>query len=191
MYMFFKRLIDLLFSLLIVVILAPFFILIYFVVKADSKGDFFFCQERLGKGAKSFKLFKIRTMTDKYRLADREILKGDAEVTKVGDVLRRFKIDELPQILNILMGDMSFVGPRPCLPKQINEFNEDGFKRIQVRPGLTGMAQVNGNIFLTWEERWRYDGYYVTNCSFTLDCKIIFKTIGIVIFGEERYLKKP
>ena len=157
----------------------------------DSKGDFFFFQERLGKNGQIFKVFKIRTMTDKVRVADREILKGDSEVTRMGNVLRRLKIDELPQIINIFKGDMSFVGPRPCLPNQITEFNEDGKTRILVTPGLTGLAQTNGNIYLTWEERWKYDRYYVENLSFFLDIAIVFKTVLIVLLGEQKFLKKP
>lgn len=188
---FLKRFLDFIVSLIVILFFLPLFIIVYFLVKIDSKGDFFFFQDRLGKNGKIFKVYKIRTMTDKIRVADREILKGDAEVTRVGGVLRRLKIDELPQIINIFKGDMSFVGPRPCLPSQINEFNEDGKKRILVRPGLTGLAQVNGNIYLTWEERWKYDRKYVENLTMILDMQITLKTFAIVIFGEEKYLKKP
>ena len=188
---FIKRFLDFLISLLIILFLVPLFIILYILVKLDSKGDFFFFQERLGKNGQIFKVFKIRTMTDKVRVADREILKGDSEVTRMGNVLRRLKIDELPQIINIFKGDMSFVGPRPCLPNQITEFNEDGKTRILVTPGLTGLAQTNGNIYLTWEERWKYDRYYVENLSFFLDIAIVFKTVLIVLLGEQKFLKKP
>ena len=188
---FIKRFLDFLISLLIILFLVPLFIILYILVKLDSKGDFFFFQERLGKNGQIFKVFKIRTMTDKVRVADREILKGDSEVTRMGNVLRRLKIDELPQIINICKGDMSFVGPRPCLPNQITEFNEDGKTRILVTPGLTGLAQTNGNIYLTWEERWKYDRYYVENLSFFLDIAIVFKTVLIVLLGEQKFLKKP
>lgn len=188
---FIKRFFDFLISLLIILFLVPLFIVLYILVKMDSKGDFFFFQERLGKNGRIFKVFKIRTMTDKVRVADREILKGDAEVTRMGTILRRLKIDELPQVINIFKGDMSFVGPRPCLPNQITEFNEDGRTRVLVTPGLTGLAQTNGNIYLTWEERWKYDRYYVENLSFFLDIKIMFKTVLIVLLGEQKFLKKP
>ena len=188
---FIKRFLDFLISLLIILFLVPLFIVLYILVKLDSKGDFFFFQERLGKNGQIFKVFKIRTMTDKVRVADREILKGDSEVTRMGNVLRRLKIDELPQIINIFKGDMSFVGPRPCLPNQITEFNEDGKTRILVTPGLTGLAQTNGNIYLTWEERWKYDRFYVENLSFFLDIAIVFKTVLIVLLGEQKFLKKP
>lgn len=178
-------------SLVALIILLPLFAICYILIKIDSKGPFFFFQHRLGKGGKAFKVFKLRTMTDKVRKSDTEILKGNAEVTKVGYILRRLKIDELPQIINILIGDMSIVGPRPCLTTQIDELNEDGKKRLLVRPGLTGLAQTNGNIYLTWPERWVYDRKYVENISFLLDVKIILKTILIVFLGENKFIKKP
>lgn len=133
----------------------------------------------------------MRTMTDRNRVSDKEILKGNSEVTIVGNILRRLKIDELPQIINILIGDMSIVGPRPCLTSQINEFNEDGKIRLLIRPGLTGLAQINGNIYLTWPERWKYDRIYVEKISFLMDIKIILKTFLIVFLGEQKFIKKP
>jgi undecaprenyl phosphate N,N'-diacetylbacillosamine 1-phosphate transferase len=186
-----KRLFDFLISLVICLVLIPLFIITYIAVKLDSKGSFFYFQERLGKQGKCFKVFKIRTMTDRPRESTMEILKGNTEVTRVGGVLRRLKIDELPQILNILKGDMSIVGPRPCLPALENDFNEDGEIRLNVRPGLTGLAQTNGNIYLTWEERWKYDRNYIEKCNFVLDLKIVLKTVLIVFIGEEKFLKKP
>jgi len=188
---FFKRLIDFLAAFFGLLLISPIFIVSAILVKTTSKGPLFFLQERLGKDGKIFKVYKFRTMTDKKREVNREVLKGDAEVTKVGYYLRRFKIDELPQILNVLKGEMSLVGPRPCMPSQLAEFNEDGKYRIKVTPGLTGLAQVNGNIFLTWEERWKYDRKYVENLSFLLDVQIVLKTVGIVFLGEEKFLKKP
>tara|TARA_R110002050_G_scaffold97132_1_gene202055 strand:- start:5865 stop:6449 length:585 start_codon:yes stop_codon:yes gene_type:complete len=188
---FFKRLFDLLLSTFSCLVLIPFFILIYIFVKLDSKGKFFFFQQRLGRNGQLFDVFKIRTMTDKPRKTTQEILEGNSEVTKVGVLLRRFKIDELPQIINVLKGDMSFIGPRPCMPALLEKFNEDARKRLEIRPGLTGMAQTNGNIYLTWEERWKYDRYYVDNISFLLDMKIFVKTFSILFKGEKEFLKKP
>lgn len=187
--LFFKRFVDIVLSLIALIMVFPLLLLAYICIKLDSKGPFFFFQERLGYQGKVFKVFKLRTMTDKPRVADREVLKGDAEVTKVGAFLRRFKIDELPQLINILKGDMSIVGPRPGLPRQLEEFNEDGRKRICVRPGLTGLAQVNGNIHLPWPERWKYDRQYVEQLNFLLDVKIILKTVLIVLLGEDKFLK--
>lgn len=182
--------VDIFTAISIMILLFPFFVLIYFFVKIESPGDFFFFQERLGYKSKIFKIYKIRTMYDKERIAFKEVLKNDIEVTKVGYILRRFKIDELPQVINVLKGDMSFVGPRPCLPKQQIDFNEDGKLRLNVRPGLTGLAQVNGNIHLTWEERWKYDGHYVDNQTFFMDFWIVVKTVLIIVFGESKFIKK-
>jgi lipopolysaccharide/colanic/teichoic acid biosynthesis glycosyltransferase len=189
--LFLKRIFDLFFSGIICILLVPLFIITYVAVKSDSNGDFLYIQERLGKKGYRFKLFKIRTMIDVPRISDKEILKGNREVTRVGSLLRRFKIDELPQILNILKGDMSFVGPRPCLPALQKDFNEDGRMRTKVKPGLTGLAQTNGNIYLTWEERWKYDRHYVENITIFLDIKIVLKTALIVFMGEELFLNKP
>jgi undecaprenyl phosphate N,N'-diacetylbacillosamine 1-phosphate transferase len=125
MYKYIKRIFDIFFSVILLLLIAPVFVIIYIVVKLDSKGPFFFIQNRLGRYGKSFKAYKIRTMTNKPRHTHTEIFGEDAEVTKAGYFLRRYKIDELPQILNIFFGDMSFVGPRPGLPEQINDFNED------------------------------------------------------------------
>lgn len=188
---FIKRFLDIVIAFSVIIFLLPFFLIIYVFVKIDSSGDFFFFQERLGYKGKVFRIFKIRTMFDKERVADREILKGDLEVTKIGYYLRRFKIDELPQIINVLKGDMSLVGPRPCLPQQQIDFNEDGRIRLKVVPGLTGLAQINGNIHLSWEQRWKYDREYVERQSFILDLNIILKTFLILINGEDKYLKNP
>jgi undecaprenyl phosphate N,N'-diacetylbacillosamine 1-phosphate transferase len=188
---FTKRFIDIIIALFVSIFLLPFFVIIYILVRIDSSGNFFFSQKRLGYKGKIFKIYKIRTMFDKERVADREILKGDLEVTRIGYYLRRLKIDELPQIINVLKGDMSLVGPRPCLPQQQIDFNEDGRMRLKVVPGLTGLAQIKGNIHLSWEQRWKYDREYVERQSFVLDLNIILKTFLILINGEDKYLKNP
>ena len=151
----------------------------------------FFLQKSAGKNGRAFYLYKFRTMTDRPRKVDEEIFKDNKEVTRVGHVLRRYKIDELPQILNIIKGDMSIVGPRPCMVDQIKDLNEDGKKRLLVKPGLTGLAQINGNIYLSWEERWKYDRYYVENLDFLLDLSILIKTVLIVLLGEDKFINKP
>jgi lipopolysaccharide/colanic/teichoic acid biosynthesis glycosyltransferase len=186
-----KRLSDIALSSSALVVLAPVLVLSAILIKATSKGPVFFFQDRLGYKGKVFKLLKFRTMTHKVREVAKEVYKGDAEVTKVGAYLRRYKIDELPQLINVLLGDMSVVGPRPCLPSMKDEFTEDGAYRILVRPGLTGLAQVNGNIYLSWPERWKYDRCYVESLSPELDLKILIKTVKIVLLGEEKFLKKP
>lgn len=180
-----KRLFDLLISGVAIVLLSPLFLLSVFIIKLTSKGPVFYFQERLGKGGKTFQVYKFRTMTNTSRKLDVQVDSSNNEVTLYGKFARRLKIDELPQLFNVLNGDMSIVGPRPCLPSLESEFNEDGKKRLQVRPGLTGVAQVNGNIYLSWEERWKYDRYYVENQSFMLDLKIIARTVVVVVLGEK------
>lgn len=188
---FFKRVIDLISSFTVLIILFPVLALAALLIALGSEGPIFFFQDRLGYKGKTIRLYKFRTMTHKERKVAKEVFKGDAEVTWIGHYLRRFKIDELPQLINVLLGDMSVVGPRPGLPNMLNEFNEDGKARLLVKPGLTGLAQVNGNIYLSWPERWKYDRYYVENLSFWLDIKIVLKTVAIVLRGEEKFLKKP
>ena len=189
--LFFKRFIDVFTSCIILVLFFPVLIITYILVKIDSKGPFFFLQNRLGYKAKIFCAYKIRTMTYKQRVLHIEVLKDNSEITRIGYILRRLKIDELPQFINVLKGDMSLVGPRPALPEQINDFNEDGKKRLLVKPGLTGLAQINGNIYLSWPERWVYDRIYVENLNFCLDLRIVAKTFLIILKGEERFIKKP
>lgn len=186
-----KRIIDIVFSFCFILIASPLMIAAGILIKISSRGPIFFKQERAGENGKPFTVYKFRTMTDKPRKVDREIYKGDSEVTSVGLWLRRFKIDELPQLINILKGDMSIVGPRPGMMTQITKLDENGKFRLKVKPGLTGLAQVHGNIHLSWPERWIYDRKYVENLSFFLDVKILVKTIMIVLFGEEKFLKKP
>src|SRR5213075_688292 len=128
----------------------------------------------LGRNAQTFEALKFRTMTDKPRVPDTLYYTGDPnEVTRIGRFLRRTKLDELPQILNVLMGDMSLVGPRPQLAVQLQDFDENAKLRLLVRPGLTGMAQTHGNVGLTWPERWAYDAEYVRRMSLALDVRLI------------------
>lgn len=188
--MFFKRVLDILVSLFAIVFAAPILLVAATLVKLGSRGPAFFVQERVGKDGEIFLFYKLRTMTDVPRVSNREIKGKDAEVTKVGYVLRRLKIDELPQIYSILKGDMSIVGPRPFLPAKLEALDENGKWRLKVRPGLTGLAQVNGGIYISWPERWVYDRQYVENLSFAMDLSIIFKTVGIVILGESKFAKR-
>lgn len=186
-----KRLFDIALVFPIMVIVIPPLIVIALLIRIESKGPVFFIQERVGLYGKTFQVYKFRTMTDKPRISTGEILRGNSEVTAVGHWLRRFKIDELPQLVNVLKGDMSLVGPRPGLVKQLEEYDENGLMRLQVRPGLTGLAQVRGNIHLSWPERWQYDAQYVQTVSAVNDVKIILQTIGVLIFGEDKFVKSP
>lgn len=186
-----KRLLDLAVSLPLLIAVAPLFAAIAVAIKLTSRGPVFFVQERLGRDGRTFRTFKFRTMTDRERTSHQEIFGKTDEVTAVGYWLRRFKLDELPQLWNIVNGDMSLVGPRPALPAQLAEYTSLARSRLQVRPGLTGLAQVHGNIHLSWPERWIYDAEYVSRVSFALDAWIVVRTIAVVLLGEERFLRQP
>lgn len=186
-----KRVLDISIALLSILLIFPILILCIILVKLTSKGPVFFKQERLGQYGKIFQILKLRTMYHCKREINSEVFIDNAEVTSIGKILRRYKLDELPQLFNILNGTMSLVGPRPAPVTHLDIFDEDGKKRLLVRPGLTGLAQINGNIFLDWSERWIYDRIYVEKLSFAFDVYIIFKTMLIVIFGEGKFVKKP
>lgn len=186
-----KRLLDLCISVPVLLAVAPLFAVIAVVIKLTSRGPVFFVQERLGRDGRTFRTFKFRTMTDRQRTSHQEIFGKTDEVTAVGFWLRRFKLDELPQLWNIFNGDMSLVGPRPALPAQLAEYTELARQRLLARPGLTGLAQVHGNIHLSWPERWVYDAEYVARVSFAFDVWIIARTVAVVVLGEDRFLKKP
>jgi lipopolysaccharide/colanic/teichoic acid biosynthesis glycosyltransferase len=156
------------------------------LIKLDSKGPIFFVQERAGKDGKIFRAYKLRTMVDnaeKFGLGY-EIEKNDSRITRVGKYLR-WGIDELPQLINVFKGDMSMVGPRPALPHQIEKYTKKEKQRLEVKPGITGWALINGRNKLTWPERIKLDIWYIDHWSIWLDLKILFKTIWVVIFTRE------
>lgn len=187
-----KRALDLALTAFALLLLWPLLLLVALLIKLTSRGPVLFRQERLGRDAVTFMAYKFRTMTDKPRVPDTLAYSGDpSEITTFGRFLRRTKLDELPQIFNILRGEMSIVGPRPQLPAQLVEFDDNARLRLLVSPGLTGLAQVNGNTVLTWKERWHYDAEYVRSLTFALDCRILFRTIGVLVAGEERFTRKP
>ena len=191
MYLKFKRLFDFFISFAILLLLFPLFIIVAVLIKLDSKGPIFYLQSRVGENGRVFRIYKLRTMTNKERDPNvKQMYLQDPDITRIGGLLRRFKIDELPQIWNVFIGDMSLVGPRPALPSLYEKFGEIAKKRCEVRPGMTGWAQVNGNIYLPWEERLCLDREYVDRMSFMLDLRILVKTVAIVLFGEEKYIKK-
>lgn len=191
MYLKFKRLFDFFISFAILLLLFPLFIIVAVLIKLDSKGPIFYLQSRVGENGRVFRIYKLRTMTNKERDPNvKQTYLQDPDITRIGGLLRRFKIDELPQIWNVFIGDMSLVGPRPALPSLYEKFGEIAKKRCEVRPGMTGWAQVNGNIYLPWEERLCLDREYVDHMSFMLDLRILVKTVAIVLFGEEKYIKK-
>jgi lipopolysaccharide/colanic/teichoic acid biosynthesis glycosyltransferase len=187
-----KRLLDLACTLAALSVLWPFMLAVAIAIRLTSSGPALFVQERLGRNATVFRAYKYRTMTDKPREFDTIAFSGDpSEITAIGRILRRTKMDELPQLLNVLKGDMSLVGPRPQLTKQLAEFDENAKQRLRVRPGLTGMAQTHGGVALTWPERWYYDALYVRTLSLKTDLWLIARTLWVITHGEERFVEHP
>ena len=160
-------------------------------VRLDSPGPAFFNKERVGKGGRRFLLFKFRTMTHREREVAHEIRTGDPEVTRIGAWLRRFKVDELPQLMNVFIGDMSMIGPRPDIPEHLQGFNDVAWRRLDEKPGISGLAQINGGTHLTWPERWEYDAIYVDDVTLRGDLRILVQTVPVVLRGEEQYLQHP
>ena len=180
MYKYFlKRLFDFLIALIGIVILSPFFLLFTPIVAIAMGGNPFFIQYRPGKKGKIFKLIKYRSMTNK-KDKDGNLLPDEVRLTKFGKFMRKTSLDELPELFNILKGDMAIIGPRPLLVKYLTLYSEEQMHRHDVRPGLTGWAQVNGRNDTTWEKRFKYDLEYVKKVNIFLDIKIFFMTIGKV-----------
>lgn len=181
--MFIKRLLDIVISAIALILLSPFMLIIYLLVRINLGGPVFFLQERIGKDNKVFKMIKFRTMknsTDK----DGNLLSDNERLTKFGSFLRSFSIDELPELINILKGDMSLVGPRALLVQYLEHYNSEQIRRHEVLPGLTGWAQINGRNSITWNEKFKLDVWYVDNWSLWLDIKIFFLTFGKVFKRE-------
>jgi len=180
---YFKRPMDFLLSLIAIIVLSPVLLTIAILVRINLGSPIIFKQERPGLNEKIFTLYKFRTMTNE-KDENGQLLPNDKRLTKFGRALRSTSLDELPELYNILKGDMSFVGPRPLLVEYLPLYNEHQRKRHNVRPGLSGLAQVNGRNAITWEEKFDYDIEYVENISFLLDMKIIFQTIIKVLKRE-------
>ena len=178
-----KRAVDVFGSLLALVLLSPLLCVLCVLVRTKLGSPVIFRQERPGKNGKVFTLYKFRTMTDE-RDENGELLPDEIRLTRFGKLLRALSLDELPEFVNILRGDMSFVGPRPLLVRYLPLYNERQSMRHNVRPGLTGLAQVNGRNLLTWEEKFEWDVKYVENISLWLDVKILFKTVLNVLRRE-------
>lgn len=181
--MFIKRLLDIVISATALILLSPFMLIIYLLVRINLGGPAFFLQERVGKNNKIFKMIKFRTMknsTDK----DGNLLSDNERLTKFGRFLRSFSIDELPELINILKGDMSLVGPRALLVQYLEHYNSEQIRRHDVLPGLTGWAQINGRNSITWCEKFKLDVWYVDNWSLWLDVKIFFLTFWKVFKRE-------
>lgn len=196
-YLIVKRTIDILGALIGLVLLSPIFLIVAIAIKLDSKGPIIFGHTRRGLHGKDIKVYKFRTMYEnsqeifnnftkeqKEEFYKNFKLENDPRVTKIGDFLRRTSIDELPQLINILNGSMSIVGPRPVVQKEIDLYGDYANKLFSVVPGLTGYWQANGRSDTTYEERIKMDMYYIDNRGFWLDFKIIIKTFGSVLKGE-------
>lgn len=177
---FFKRVLDFTLALLALVVLSPVLLVLTILGAINMKGNPFFTQERPGKNEKIFKLIKFRSMTCETD-ADGNLLPDDMRLCKYGRILRSTSLDELPELLNILKGDMSIVGPRPLLVKYLPRYNIQQRRRHEIRPGLTGLAQINGRNAISWEEKFRLDVEYVDNITFWGDVKIIWGTVSKVL----------
>lgn len=179
-----KRLLDFILSFIAIIILSPIMLIIYILVRIKLGKPAIFKQQRPGKNEKIFTLYKFRTMTDE-KDENGNLLPDEKRLTKFGKMLRSTSLDELPEMFNILKGDMSFVGPRPLLTKYLSYYTEEEKHRHDVRPGLTGLAQINGRNTTNWKERFEYDIKYTQDISFLNDIKILLKTIMKVIKKQD------
>lgn len=177
---FIKRALDIIISLCGIIILSPVYLILWILVRIKLGNPALFTQDRPGKNEKVFKLYKFRTMTDE-RDEKGELLPDEIRLTGFGKILRSTSLDELPELFNILKGDMSLIGPRPLLVRYLPYYTEEERHRHDVRPGLTGLAQVNGRNALGWEDRFSYDLQYVEHCSFLMDMKVLGMTVGKVL----------
>ncbi len=192
-----KRILDVILSFAALIILSPLFLIIGIVIKIDSRGPVFFTHNRIGKNGKTIHMYKFRTMMPNAeamigQFNEKQLkefkenykLKEDPRITRIGKILRKTSLDELPQIWNIFVGDLSIIGPRPVIQEEVEKYGENKEKFLSVIPGLTGYWQANGRSDTTYEERMEMELYYIDNCSFVLDIKIFFKTI-VSVFKRE------
>lgn len=188
-----KRLFDMLVSLAVLVLFSPVWLIVAALIKVTSRGPVFFVQERPGKDRKLIQVYKFRSMRlgSECMVKGQEVMRNDDRVTAVGRFIRRTKIDEIPQCLNVLKGEMSLVGPRPERVASLADYDEEISKRLNMRPGMTGLAQVSGNIYISLADRYQLDVYYVEHFSLWLDFRILMRTVGVVLLGEERYKDQP
>ena len=178
-----KRFLDFIIALIGLVLILPLFILVIVGLFFANQGKPFFLQLRPGKNEKTFKIIKFKTMNDK-KDSDGNLLSDEYRLTKIGAFVRKTSLDEIPQLLNVLKGNMSLIGPRPLLPEYLPLYNESQRRRHEVKPGITGWAQVNGRNAISWTQKFEYDVWYVEHLSLLLDFKILFLTIKKVIIKE-------
>ena len=180
---FFKRFFDIILSIIGLIFLSPIFIIVFLLLLINNNGKAFFFQKRPGKNEKIFKVIKFKTMNDK-KDKDGALLPDEKRLTPIGEIIRKTSLDELPQLINVLKGDMSLIGPRPLLPEYLPLYNDEQKKRHTVKPGITGWAQVNGRNAISWQQKFEYDVWYVNNISFLTDLKMFFKTIAKIFISE-------
>ena len=180
---FFKRVLDCFTTCLGFLILSPILIIVAIGLYFANNGKPFFFQDRPGKNGKIFKIIKFKTMNDK-KDQNGNLLSDDLRLTKIGAFVRKTSLDELPQLINVLKGEMSLIGPRPLLTQYIHLYNDFENRRHEVKPGITGWAQVNGRNAISWDKKFELDVWYVNNCSFTVDMKILIKTVLKVVKKE-------
>lgn len=183
---FFKHILDFSVALILILVLSPILISLCLLVYLKSGRPVIFRQRRPGKNEHLFNLLKFKTMSDETD-KDGNLLADNERITSLGRFMRRTSLDELPQLFNVMKGDISLIGPRPLLPEYLPLYNKDQKRRHLVKPGITGLAQVNGRNAIKWDEKFRYDLYYVENLTFALDLKILIKTIIKVIKGADVY----
>ncbi len=184
MYKSFKKLADFIVALGILILIFPIAVFISFLLVIDHKGNPFFIQIRVGYKEKMFKIIKFKTMNEKKNI-DNKLLEDQSRLTRVGKFIRKTSLDEIPQLLNVIMGQMSIIGPRPLLPEYLSLYNKKQRKRHDVMPGITGLAQISGRNKITWQEKFELDIEYINNQNFLLDFKILIKTIGKVALAKE------
>lgn len=180
---FFKRLLDFTASLIGFILLSPIFIIVMIGLFFANQGKPFFFQTRPGKNERLFNIIKFKTMNDKKDVAG-NLLSDSERLTKIGSFVRKTSLDEIPQLLNVIKGDMSLIGPRPLLVQYLPLYNDFQKQRHNIRPGITGWAQINGRNAIGWSQKFEYDVWYVANCSFMLDLKILFLTVKKVFVSE-------
>lgn len=176
-----KRLIDIVGSAIALVLLSPLLLVAALAIVLESGRPVFFRQVRAGLAGEPFRIWKFRTMRADAPVIDAPLEESDPGITRVGRILRATSIDELPQLINVLRGEMSLIGPRPTIPEQVAEYDDYQRRRLEVRPGITGWAQVNGRNTLSWAERIAHDVWYVDNRCFGLDCRIVWRTIRVLL----------
>lgn len=178
-----KRMIDFMIAFTGLIVLSPVFVIVLIILYFQNEGKPFFFQTRPGLNEKLFRIVKFKTMTDK-KDSQGNLLPDAERLTKVGSFVRQTSLDEIPQLINVLKGDMSIIGPRPLLPQYLPLYNESQKRRHEVRPGITGWAQVNGRNAISWAKKFELDVWYIDHLSFALDCKIIFLTFKKVFKKE-------